>query len=60
MNALYEVILARLQEVSTWTSIVVTVCTLLGVSLAPELKEAIVSTGLVITTLVLAIIKEKK
>lgn len=59
MKALYEFILARLQEKSTWIAIVSTIATVFGATIAPEMQEAIVGTGLAVNTLALTIIKEK-
>ena len=53
-------ILERLKEKSTWTAILSVAGTLFGVAIKPEYSEAIIATGLAITSLVLILIKEKK
>lgn len=52
-------LLERLKEKTTWLGLF-TILATFGVSLAPELKEAIISTGLSTIGLVLVLIKEKK
>jgi hypothetical protein len=52
-------LLERLKEKTTWLGLF-TILSTLGVSLAPELKEAIIGTGLSLISLVLVITKDKK
>ena len=51
-------ILERLKEKTTWLGLF-TILATFGISIAPELKEAIISTGLSIVGLVLVLVKEK-
>lgn len=53
-------ILERAKEKTTWLGIIGVIGTLTGAQLAPELQEAITTTGLAITSLVLILLKEKK
>jgi hypothetical protein len=60
MKAIYDYILARLSEKSTWVAIITTLASVVGVSIAPEMQDSIVAVGLAVTTLALTIIKDKK
>lgn len=53
-------IIERLKEKSTWIAIFTVLASVGGVTVAPELKEAIISTGLGIVSLVAILTKEKK
>lgn len=53
-------ILDRLSEKSTWVAIVTNGAALLGTKLAPEMGDAIIATGLGLTSLYLAYVKEQK
>lgn len=56
MSKVLEFAGARLKERSTWLGII-TVLTLLGVRLTPELKEAIITTGVSVGSLVAILTK---
>lgn len=51
-------LMARLVEPTTWIGLS-TILTAAGVALAPELKEAIVSTGVAVGGLLAILLKEK-
>lgn len=53
-----EWVIARVKEPTTWVGLT-TILTAAGVSLAPELKEAIVGCGVAIGGLLAIILKEK-
>lgn len=53
-------LLERLKEKSTWVALVTNGAALLGAHLAPEMQEAIIATGLGITSIYLAYVKEHK
>lgn len=52
-------ILARIKEPSTWAGLV-TILTVAGVAVSPEMKEAVISAGVGIGGLILVIMKERK
>lgn len=54
-----EWLLARMVEPTTWAGLTA-ILTAAGVALAPELKEAIITTGIAIGGLIGVIMKEKK
>lgn len=58
MKALLDFLLSRLKERSTWTTLLALVATVTGATFAPELKEAIVSAGLGVVSLIAVLTKE--
>lgn len=58
MKALLGFIIDRLSEKSTWGTLLALVATVTGATFAPELKEAIISAGLGVVSLIAVLTKE--
>lgn len=60
MSSVLEWILDRLSEKSTWASLVTVAGSVIGATIAPEQKEAIITAGLGVATAIGVFVKEEK
>lgn len=58
LKLIIDFALSRLNQKSTWIAIVTAVATLTGMTIAPEVKDAIGGVGMAIVTVALAVMNE--